>query len=159
MDGPTYTARCEGRKNVAYQDQNGVWTVGIGFTGPMLTMPGVTVGPGLILTDAEIDAEFAARYPTYAAEAAADLGPSWSSLDEVRQAALTDDAYQDGGGNPRTGSGGLAGYHRMLAAVRIEDWDTAAAECIASRDEVLTKARTERRAGMLRTGEWPAEPW
>lgn len=48
-----FEAGFEGRKHQAYQDSKGVWTIGVGHTG-------IEVVPGLVWTDAQIDAAFAA---------------------------------------------------------------------------------------------------
>jgi hypothetical protein len=100
--------------------------------------------------------QFNSRHALAEQQAEADLGPSfWVLLDDVRAAALLDVAYQDGGGNPRTGIGGLAGYHRMLAAVRVDDWQTASQECEASENFHTSEARCRRAAQMLLTGTAP----
>ncbi len=160
MDGPTYTALNEGRRRIAYRDSvRRIWTVGVGFTGRMLTT-GVAIGAGLVLTDREIDAEWALRYPAYAKQAALDIGARyWGDLGEVRRAALTDIAYQDGGGDAATGVGGLAAFQSMIAAVRGSRWQAAHDECVASLNERQTPARCQRNATMLLTGAWPAVPW
>lgn len=42
----------EGRRNIAYQDIRGIWTIGVGHTGP-------EVHSGLVWTDAQIEAVLA----------------------------------------------------------------------------------------------------
>ena len=42
----------EGRRNVAYQDIRGIWTIGVGHTG-------VEVHPGLVWSDAQVQAALA----------------------------------------------------------------------------------------------------
>lgn len=149
--GQALTARREGGiRNVAYLDSRGFWTVGIGCKGPGII--GTTVW-----TDAQATAEFLLRYAKAEAQAQIDLGTQyWAELDEVRRAVLTDIAYQDGGGNPNTGAGGLAGFHQMLAAVRIGNWTLAAAQCKASANAIQTPARCNENAVMLSNGHWPA---
>lgn len=46
-------AQREGRRNEAYQDTQGIWTIGVGHTGP-------EVHPGLVWTDEQVDAALSA---------------------------------------------------------------------------------------------------
>lgn len=156
MDGQTYIELNEGRANKAYQDQYGNWTVGVGAKGTdQFSSPDPVIGPNTIWTDAQINQQFATRYAYDVAQAAIDLGTSyWGNLDPVRQAVLADIVHQDGPGNVITGTGGLAGYHRLLAAYRIKDWATAAAECKDSLNEVQTPDRCDRNSAMISTGNW-----
>lgn len=160
--GFEYTSANEGRTNKAFLDTRAKppkYTVGLGCTGvDPFCSPDPNIGPDTIWTDAQIDQEFQRRYENAVDAAAADLGSIFDTLDAVRQAVLADIAYQDGGGNVLKGIGGLAGYHRMLAAIRIGDWQTASAECIDSLNEVQTPKRCNRNASMLLSGQWPA-PW
>lgn len=48
----TFEESFEGRRHEAYQDSKGVWTIGVGHTGP-------EVKPGLVWTDEQIDAAWA----------------------------------------------------------------------------------------------------
>jgi GH24 family phage-related lysozyme (muramidase) len=157
MDGQTYTSLNEGRTNKAFWDSKGKrWTVGVGATGTdPFHSPDAEIGPDTYWTDAQIDQQFADRYAYDQARAATDLGSSyWDDLDVVRRAVLADICHQDGPGNPITGTGGLAGYHRMLAAIRAADWQTAGAECRDSLNEAQTPQRCDRNAAMLATGQW-----
>ena len=148
MDGFAYTQLNEGCRLHAYPDQNGVPTAGYGCTGPSITLD-------TVLTQEQADDLYTQRYALATQQAIDDLGVgSWSSLDLVRRAALVDIAYQDGGGNPLTGVGGLAGYHCMLSAVRAGSWQMAHDQCIESLNERQTPARCNRNAKMLLTGEW-----
>jgi hypothetical protein len=83
--------------------------------------------------------------------AAADLGAdAWAKLDVVRRAALTSMAYQ-------MGQASLAGFPKMLAAVRASDWQRAHDEALDSQwAKWQTPARALREANMLLTGQWPA---
>lgn len=157
--GQALTARREGGLAVSiFCDEigGGVWTGPFGITGKLLTVPG-QVEPGLVLTSAQWIMEFLRRYSDAAAQAQLDLGVQyWAGLDEVRRAVLADIAYQDGGGNPATGQGGLAGFHRMLGAVRVHDWITARLECLDSDNFRKTRSRCEENGDMLLTGIMPA---
>lgn len=157
--GQKLTAHREGGLDVTvFFDKEGkVWTGPYGLTGLFITQRGVTVTQGLVLPPEQWTAEYLARYRRDEAQAALDLGAAyWSTLDEVRRAVLADIAHQNGGGNPATGIGGLAGYHRMLGAIRVRDWITAPKECVDSLDHQQTPDRCEENAKMLATGQWPA---
>ena len=147
MDGPIYTRLCEGFTPVAQPD-NGGHVVGYGFD----FVNGKPVQPGDTMTEDEAAAYFPTPYGLAAAQAAADLGGAWAHLDDVRQAALTDMAYEMGGA-------GLAGFPHMLIAVRTEDWPTAAAQCLASAGYGQSpcegvRLRALRTSRMLATGNW-----
>lgn len=136
--------------------QPNVWTGPYGLTGAFITKRGVNVTQDMTLSPEEWTSEYLARYARDEAQAAIDLGNEyWSDLDEVRRAVLADIAHQDGGGNAKTGMGGLAGYHRMLGAIRVKDWIAAPKECLDSLDHEETPGRCEENAQMLATGQWP----
>jgi lysozyme len=69
----------------------------------------------------------------------------WSVLNDVRQNALLEMSFE-------LGVRGLLGFHQMLAAMRIQDWATAQAQCIAS---TIPKGRATMLGQMLLSGEWP----
>lgn len=143
MNGQQYTQSNEGCRLTAYQDQGGVWTIGYGCTGP-------TIGPHTVWTQEQADDQFAFRYAQAQKSAAMILGAgSWAGLDEVRQAALTDMAYQLGGV-------GLSRFVHMLAAVRAQAWQMAHDQCLESQYAIQTPARCQRSATMLLFGLWPS---
>ena len=159
FSGSAYTSQNEGGFHArAYLDSRGFWTVGDGCTGlDPFNSPDPTIGPHTIWTPEQGALEFGRRYRAAAAQAALDLGAAyWSALDPVRQAVLTDIAYQDGGGNARTGVGGLAGFHDLLAAVRAHNWVRAQAECRDSKNFTQSHNRCVRNGIMLLTGNPPA---
>lgn len=152
------TARFEGGlvRNPYWDAKGKCWTAGIGCTGDLLTQTG-SIGPDTSLTDAQWIAEFLARWAKAETQAAIDLGAAyWAALDDSRRAVLIDIAFQQGGGNAETGKGGLAGYHRMLGAVRVHDWITARLECLDSAADKETPTRCEANAEVLKTGAFPA---
>lgn len=154
MDVFDLIERHEGRKLFCYDDKTGARleagdlpqgtpTIGVGHTGR-------EVAPGLTCTDDQATAWKVADIALAAKRAAADLGlDAWSKLDEVREAALIDMAFEMGGA-------GLGEFHHMLSAVRAGDWKTAQGEALSSAwaQEVPDRARDD--ASMLLTGEWPA---
>jgi len=148
--GQALTATREGGLNVrVFWDGIGhVWTGPLGLTGKLLTLPSSVV-QGLQLTDDQWTAEFIARYSLAESQAEQDIGSLfWAKLDDVRKSAATDIAYQQGGA-------GLAGYHKMIAAIQRQDWVTAEAECIDSEAEKETPRRCTENSKMFLTGQWP----
>jgi len=85
--------RWEGCKLTAYQDQGGVWTVGVGCTGP-------DIKKGVKWTQEKADSELNRR----AAEALADavrLSPILETANESRQAAVASFIFNVGLGNQK----------------------------------------------------------
>lgn len=153
-----YTSRNEGGfRAQAYLDSRKIWTVGVGCCGPdPFCSPDPVIGPHTIWSPDQGSLEFGRRHDRAIAGAAANVGPAWDGLDGARRAALADLAYQCGAGNAKTGVGGEAGYHRMLAAVRISDWQTAHDEWLDALEAHQTPARAQRNAQIILTGERPA---
>lgn len=130
----------EGFTPTAKIDRGGLYEIGYGFDGALA---------GDKMTVQEADAAFPKYRDLAITRAVVDLGQEcWGALDIVRQAALTDMAYELGGR-------GLSGFQHMLAAIRAQVWETAAAECLSSAYGVEVSARAGRAAGMLRDGVWP----
>ena len=163
-----YTWRNEGGfRPRAYLDSRGIWTVGVGCSGPdPFHSPDPIIGPHTVWTPEQGNLEFGRRHDKAMAGAAADLGNfAWGALCVVRQAALADMAYQMGAGNchgddnPLTGEGGLAAFHQALSHAAAQDWRAAHDAILASAYAHQTPARAQRNAGMMLTGQWPAEPW
>ena len=73
--------------------------------------------------------------------------PWWRTLDEVRQAALCEMAYQ-------LGLNGVMNFRKMRTALREGEYDRAADEALDSKWHAQTPKRCERVARMFRTGEW-----
>lgn len=77
-----FIKRAEACKLVAYQDSAGVWTVGVGHVGP-------EVGQGLVITQAQADADLAADLAAAAARLALCVrAPVLAALAEHQYAAL-----------------------------------------------------------------------
>lgn len=144
MDGKTYTRQNEGCRLVAYEDTQGFWTIGVGH---MLGR-----GPGFENTEwtqAQADQQYDEDYLHAQNGATIDVGAvCWSRLDEVRQAALTDMAFN-------LGEQGLGVFHHMIAAILQSDWNTAAAELLSSDYADQVPNRAKRNATILATGDWP----
>ncbi len=142
MDGKTYTRLCEGSSNTSYFDPIGqCWTVGVGCTGP-------DIAEGTVWTDDQVSAAYSKRYSIAQIGALNDVGRDlWGNLDPVRQAALTDMAFE-------IGVGGLAGFPHMLACVRAGNWQGAHDACLESQYATQVSQRAHRTANMLLTGQW-----
>lgn len=129
----------EGLRLEAYPDTGGVWTIGVGHTGPQ-------VKRGLCWTreqcEQALDADIAA------VERALDARLSWwRTLSDPRQDVLANMGFN-------LGVEGLCAWRRTLAAVRAADYALAASHMLASepwRSQV--GARAERLAAQMRTGE------
>ena len=75
--------------------------------------------------------------------------PWFAALDNVRQAAVTDAAYN-------LGIAGLLGFHNTIAALAARNWNAAAQELLDSKAARQLPSRYGELAEMIRTGNWPA---
>jgi len=127
--------RDEGLRLQAYPDTRGVWTIGYGHTpaveGAVWTPEAATIqlSADLDRTLAEMDRQLA----------------WWRTLDDVRQDALANMAFN-------LGVGGLLAFHHMLDALEAKDWHTASAQMLLSEWAEQVGHRAERLAFMIRTG-------
>lgn len=144
MDGPAYTTNNEGSRLVSYLDSEGYYTIGIGHC----------LGRGsefanVVWFQARVAQQFAQDYNEAVNNACTDVGDvCWGSLNEVRKAILTDMAFQ-------LGKDGLADFKRMIAAILVEDWTTAASEMLASDYADQAQKRAKQNASILVMGTWP----
>jgi lysozyme len=128
----------EGVKNKVYKDHLGIETIGVGRN---------LVDRGL--SDEEVD--YLLGNDITIVENELDNGLSWwRDLDEVRQRALADLAFNMG--LPR-----LHGFVKMLDGLQRRDYHAAADELLDSKYAKQVGARSERVAAMIRTGEDSAE--
>ncbi len=128
----------EGVKNKVYKDHLGIETIGVGRN---------LVDRGL--SDEEVD--YLLSNDITIVENELDNGLSWwRDLDEVRQRALADLAFNMG--LPR-----LHGFVKMLDGLQRRDYHAAADELLDSKYAKQVGARSERVANMIRTGEDSAE--
>ena len=133
----------EGRVTQTYPDPiskgGEPWTIGVGHCGP-------EVRPGLVWTDAQIDAALDADIAK--ATAAVDSALPWAkALTEPRRAVLIGMAFQ-------MGIGGLKGFKLTLAAVRDGRYSHAAALMLNSLWAKQTPKRAKTLARQMETGEW-----
>ena len=128
----------EGVKNKVYKDHLGIETIGVGRN---------LVDRGL--SDEEVD--YLLGNDITIVENELDNGLSWwRDLDEVRQRALADLAFNMG--LPR-----LHGFVKMLDGLQRRDYHAAADELLDSKYAKQVGARSERVAQMIRTGEDSAD--
>jgi lysozyme len=151
----------EGRRAESYRDNvRGIWTIGIGHTGP-------NIGPGVVWNNAMIDMTFANDVAEKIAEVtkalpwfavlpgdAADDGTA-----NARQAVLLQMAFQMGTGhapNPAKNDpgDGLLEFQHTLAAVRDGRWHDAQAGMLQSKWARQTPKRVARLAEQMLTGQW-----
>lgn len=129
----------EGRERCAYQDSQGLWTIGIGC---LVDKRRNAYG----LCDAAIDAQFA-HDSAYARAQASSL-PGWNRCNDVRQAVLVSMCFQ---------LGGLHDWPHFKAALADGDFDNAASAGSQSEWFRQTPERAKRELNMLRTGTWQAK--
>lgn len=107
-----------------------------------------TIGYGRNLDDVGITQEEADALLDYdlarVLQEAAQLD-FWHSLDDVRQAAIADMLFN-------LGLSRFLGFHNMLAAMRVADYEKAAVEMLDSRWAKQVGSRAVRLAAMIRTG-------
>ena len=127
----------EGRVPYAYPDHLGYLTIGVGRL--------IDERKGGRLRDSEIDFMLVNDI-TDRIEAMKDW-PAWQRVkdDPVRAVAMISLAFQ-------LGTAGFAKFKASLAAIAKGEWETAAANLLASRWTEQTPARAKRVAAMMRTG-------
>ncbi len=142
MGGRTYTQSNEGCNLTAKLDRGGNYVIGWGHNSP-------TIKAGDVWTQQMADVQFSTDYYNAGQIAAMFVGLSfWANLDPIRQAALTDMAYELG--QPR-----LIDFHQMLTAVRAASWQDAHDQCLDSDYGREVPHRANANASILLTGEWP----
>ncbi len=148
MDGHKWTACFEapGGNPVlkVYPDpktRNAPWTVGLGHTGR-------DVCEGDEWTPERCWHAFYNDYSYASGNAVTVVGTScWATLNEPRRAVLTDMSFN-------LGPFGLSKFHKMLAAIRVGDWQKAHDELLNSEYAKDVGRRATKNADVLLTGEW-----
>lgn len=148
LNGEKFTQRNEGCRLDAYQDTRGIWTIGYGDTG---TLPdGTVIGPGVTISQATADDMFVQRYQRAFVAASADVGNAiFNCLNEPRQAALVDMAYNLGGA-------GLAEFRQFLGYVALAEWDLAVDAGYHSQWAKQVPNRAKAVLDIISSGEWPS---
>lgn len=128
----------EGRRTHAYQDRGGVWTIGVGHTGPEV------VG-GLVWTDTQIS-DVLARDIAKAKSGLDHVAPWWRSLDDVRQDVVVQMTFQMGPGWTRE-------FPKAVRAMVANDWQAAHDNMLDSKwARSDSPARAKRMADQMLTG-------
>lgn len=127
----------EGRRNKAYKDTRGNWTIGVGH------LLKKEEGPW---TDEKIDEVYEVDFQN-AVTGAKQAVPFFDALDGARKGALVNMAFN-------MGSTTLASFHGTLNALDNGDWTTAALHLMNSKYARQVGARANRLAYRLRTGEY-----
>lgn len=134
-----YIADNEGEVLHAYRDSRGYLTIGIGIC--------IDKNAGCGITQDESRYLFHNRLAPLAGQLA-DQIDGWHTLDDARQMALTDMAYQ-------LGISGLLKFHHMLDALVYGHWQAAHDQCLASAYAEQTPGRAKRNAEIFKTGDNP----
>lgn len=120
-----------------YQDSLGYWTIGYG------TLVDARKGGGI--TKAE--AEYLLANRLRLAEQDCEKLPAYLDLSPPRQAVLIEMRFI-------LGAGGIRGFKRMFAALKIQDYEHAAAEILNSTFASQVKGRAVELFEQLKTGQW-----
>lgn len=127
--------RDEGCKLTAYQDTQGIWTVGVGHA---------HVAPGTVWTQEQADEQL--NLDILGAEVDLDRNaPWWRLLSDPRQDVLVNMCFNMGWSR-------LSGFHNMLAAVSIGDYVSAANEMLDSVWATQVHERANRLAEQMHSG-------
>lgn len=129
----------EGWRSHAYQDSLGYWTIGYGRLIDERKGGGISREEGEFLLGNDIRSKM---------NEMDERLPWWRSLDDVRQVALLDMAFN-------LGVAGLSNFRRMLGALEAGQYERAASEALSSRWADQVGRRADEIAEMFRTGEWP----
>ena len=108
--GKAQLASDEGCRLTAYQDEGGVWTIGVGQTGS-------GIGPGVVWSQTQADVAFAASIASTESRLTVAL-PWFSATDSVRADVLTNIAFN-------VGVSGLQHWPNTLALFEAKDWPGA----------------------------------
>ena len=139
----------EGRRAEAYYCSGGYLTQGIGHnleTNPLTKDQKSKIKDLKHWTDAEIDMVLADD--VYQCKVLmTQLIEGFDKFDDERQYALVDMCFQ-------LGARGVAGFKKMLKAMRNNDWETAGKECLNSNYGRQTPTRAKRISHLIATGKW-----
>jgi len=125
----------EGRRNMAYKDSKGIWTIGIGHNLEANSIPDEAVSIIFAADKANVDSDISNSFPWY------------SSLDEVRQGVVVDVVFNMG--LPR-----FKGFKNTIRYIKQGDYDKAADELLDSDAARDLPKRYNELSEMMRTGEW-----
>lgn len=138
MDITEQLKRDEGIKLHAYQDHLGFWTLGIGRL--------IDIRKGGGITEEEAEYLLANDIARRKRDLMLSL-PWFADLDEARQGALVNMAFQ-------LGTAGLLAFKKSLELIRQGKYTAAHNELLESRWAQQTPARAQRIAKQIMTGVW-----
>ena len=121
-----------------YQDSEGYWTIGVGTCIDQRAGCGITREESRYLLRNRI---------AIAEQAVADRLPWTKDLAPIRRAVLENMAFNEGLAH-------LMDFHKMLTALAMGDYKTAAAEMLDSLWARQVGDRAKRLAKQMETGEW-----
>jgi len=139
MSLQTMLERDEGRRNVAYQDTLGKWTIGIGHHD-------ANVKAGMVWSDEKVDAVFAADVAEKTAQCEAAF-PWLDQLSEPRRAVVIAMCFQ-------MGIGRLKLFANTLGDMERGDYVRAASGMLNSLWAHQTPKRAARMALQMERGQW-----
>lgn len=131
--------RHEGFVSHAYQDHLSYWTIGYG------RLIDERRGGGISRDEAEY---LLSNDVSQVKEQLSERLPWWDQIDEARQAALVNMAFQ-------LGIDGLLQFRNTLHLIQNERWERAAREALNSRWANQTPERAREIAGIIETGRLP----
>lgn len=143
----------EGFRAVPYKDSLGLWSCGIGLC---LERNPLTINQWKTLLDAgliEVKLNYKGARLLMVEKlnvitlTLRDTIPDWYQIDEPRRHVLTEMGYQ-------LGTGFIYTFKKMMAAVYVRDWETAAKEGLDSLWAKQTPKRAHLLMDNLRTGAW-----
>jgi len=126
--------RHEGWRDKAYQDSEGIWTVGYGRN----------------LQELKIDKQLGEKWledDLKTARLAAERLPEYSLLTDERKDVLVEMVYN-------MGPSRVAGFRMMLAAIRDGDWEEAAIQMLDSKWAKQVGVRARRLAKQMESSEY-----
>lgn len=126
----------EGWRNKAYQDSEGIWTIGYGRNLQQLTIS-ESLGSRWLQEDIATAEKAARRFPEY---------------DELRSCPPRADAFIEMVFN--MGPSRVAGFRNMLRAIREHDWEAASKEMLDSKWARQVGVRARRLSEQMRTGAY-----
>jgi lysozyme len=124
----------EGWRNKAYRDSEGIWTIGYGRN----------------LQELEIDKEIGEKWldqDVATAAMYAERFPEFHKLDAVRKDVLIEMVFN-------MGPSRVAGFRKMLGAIRDGDWEEAAIQMLDSKWAKQVGQRARRLAKQMESGEY-----
>jgi lysozyme len=142
----------EGYRAIPYRDTRGLWTFAKGRcleTNPLTRaeIAYLLENNHLAISISQKGADWLMRKQLESAEAECSRLPFWDFLNDARQNALVEMAYQ-------MGFEKLMSFKKMMAAIAKQDWIVAQREALDSDWFRQTPKRAQRTAEQIKTGEF-----